>query len=613
MPQIRRKFKFIPNSQTVVAGASELGPIDYFGAAKNLDIRHTDFVRGRRSSHKYSGFSAGGSIHSVYFYDSEVYIGRGTIFAQLDDIAGEVSLRTSLNGSKLNFATMAPAQGVTADHLYVSGGGVTNGFFKMSPSESFARWGIAIPAQGTFAAASGGAGILTGTYRYRVTFGAPAIGIESNPNPTDVTFTASSNDIDLSNIPVSADSQVAVRYLYRTVGNGATFFLLTTINDNTTTTYTDNTADADLEPQELLFTNTDPSDNTFDFRMHVGPHAQRMWWSLATGSSGAFGARVYYSRVGFPESLEGFIDLGSTENSVKSLVIWNGALWVCTPDMWYEVIGDDEPFAFRPVYGTIGTYYRQTIQPTPNGIIYIDRDGDVRLFDGTTSSAYMRKIFGDTLRGYAESLLSDEAGTWSRTAAALNIGCSTWGRDEYIISDGTQVGAYGILLGQEQPKVRRIEIGSASSSRFISAAHTTKFGDILLATGEGDVFTLEANVTNGIQNEKSRTPAYVAEWSAVFSDVDRLGILQRIYLDAQIPVEMTLTVFNEAGTSLLTATLATSTVRTKYIVPCGKIGRVFRVRVSGNSQTTTSSSRFEVYDLEAEYYVPPTAQVAQLR
>jgi len=55
---------------------------------------------------------------------------------------------------------------------------------------------------------------------------------------------------NLSNIPISPDPAVTSRKVYRTVANGGTFKLLTTIANNTTTTYPDSTADGSLGADE---------------------------------------------------------------------------------------------------------------------------------------------------------------------------------------------------------------------------------------------------------------------------------------------------------------------------------------------------------------------------
>lgn len=85
-----------------------------------------------------------------------------------------------------------------------------------------------------------------GKYYYRVSFvtagGETKGGTESLPIKT----TSSKKMIVLTDIPISASSLVTSRKIYRTVVNGTEHKLLATIANNTTTTYTDNIADASL-------------------------------------------------------------------------------------------------------------------------------------------------------------------------------------------------------------------------------------------------------------------------------------------------------------------------------------------------------------------------------
>ncbi len=70
-----------------------------------------------------------------------------------------------------------------------------------------------------------------------------AMGVTSDPsNP------ATGVQVNLSNIPVSPDPQVDQRIILATADGGdqTTLYLITIINDNVTTTYTDNTAEFDL-------------------------------------------------------------------------------------------------------------------------------------------------------------------------------------------------------------------------------------------------------------------------------------------------------------------------------------------------------------------------------
>lgn len=61
-----------------------------------------------------------------------------------------------------------------------------------------------------------------------------------------LTVDAAWQKVVLSSIPVSSDSQVTQRRIYRSLPGGSTYYLVATINDNTTTSFTDNIPDTML-------------------------------------------------------------------------------------------------------------------------------------------------------------------------------------------------------------------------------------------------------------------------------------------------------------------------------------------------------------------------------
>jgi hypothetical protein len=112
------------------------------------------------------------------------------------------------------------------------------------------------PSSGTTATDNGAGNLSAGTYGYLITF-VDVNGVESGPQatlsggvyttaPSQVTL-AASHKTSLASIPTGFSSTLIVkRKVYRTLANGSTYFLLTTINDNTTTTFADNVADATI-------------------------------------------------------------------------------------------------------------------------------------------------------------------------------------------------------------------------------------------------------------------------------------------------------------------------------------------------------------------------------
>ncbi len=102
------------------------------------------------------------------------------------------------------------------------------------------------PSAPTVALAGAGAGnVDNGAHRYRATFVTADGETDGGVISAAVTTTAGDGRVAVSAIPLGG-SAVTSRKLYRTIAGGTTYLLLATIADNTTTTYTDNIADASL-------------------------------------------------------------------------------------------------------------------------------------------------------------------------------------------------------------------------------------------------------------------------------------------------------------------------------------------------------------------------------
>src|SRR5579863_2596506 len=113
---------------------------------------------------------------------------------------------------------------------------------------------FAPPAAGMAASAAAGAGLSVGLYHYAVTL--LSQGGESTPSPLVAVTTSSGNQqANLSAIPPGAPTtatpgiatnQVIGRNLYRSTVGSSQLYLLATIQDNVTTSFSDTTADSAL-------------------------------------------------------------------------------------------------------------------------------------------------------------------------------------------------------------------------------------------------------------------------------------------------------------------------------------------------------------------------------
>lgn len=186
----------------------------------------------------YSEYARFGNLNGMLDYVTDIYgfaVGTSTNFISIDPTNG---LR--LVSSLPNAVTINAGGSI----LMKEGGGI-----------NFSE--VTDPGAPTAALVVTGVGnVDNGTHVYKVTFvttapvfatsgdGESGLGTASNT----VTVDGTHKQVSLSGIPVSSSSDVTKRKIYRSkAGDTTRFYLLATINDNTTTTYAnDNTADSGL-------------------------------------------------------------------------------------------------------------------------------------------------------------------------------------------------------------------------------------------------------------------------------------------------------------------------------------------------------------------------------
>ncbi len=518
-------------------GPRERIPRDALRRARGVHPVKTESVRSRPGSTVLHPLNA----HSLFRFAGSRYQGSGTEFFK-----DGASVKSGLNGSRLEAIRMSPIAG-GLDHLLVAGGGAP---FKVSQTAVVTNWGIATPPDG-MTATDIGAGVLSGVYKYQITFRNSVTNHRSNPNPNAVvTANLSSRQIRLDSIPISPDLQVDQREIWRTVSDGTILFLLATISDNITTTFTDNNADSVLQSTQLPLDNSSP-DATFDDT--AGPHVGRAWWTRnsATGARG----RVYFSPAGRPESVSGFIAPTNDDDPMQKLVIWGGGLWGFSQERFFRILGATEPFTSIEIGGVPGTQQPHTVKPTPIGILYQASDG-IRVFDGARSRTVGFDSMSALFRGENRENLNAFVGIIAEFA-----------RDEYVISDTSQSLALNTVSNTWR------DLGLALTAIFFEE-DTGK----LAASFGGSVFLLEEE---GVKDDAGTPVAFEIETpSELLSELQRVT-LRRVAIDINTNGEQitpSLILDNSVVALDNIITLSRSTVER----PLGKSGRVYGLRLVGS-------------------------------
>lgn len=207
------------------------------------------------------GFQTRSGISKLNTTSVGSFPGNGLFTARFND--GTEAMIGFWNGNgyrfgTVSFTTIPSAQSVwTANTradavmyqnlMFFGNGGSTP--YKYNGTE-FTRHGITAPNSmgASVSGAAGANGAQTGDVNYKVTYVNSYV-VEGDVSPATTTLTlASTATVSLSALPLAPTSfGVNARRLYRRdAGTTSSYKLVTTINDNTTTTYTDSTPSASL-------------------------------------------------------------------------------------------------------------------------------------------------------------------------------------------------------------------------------------------------------------------------------------------------------------------------------------------------------------------------------
>jgi hypothetical protein len=187
----------------------------------------------------------------------------------------------------------------------------------------------------------GGAGNLTGTYSYRFTY-VTKNGLESNASDISNSQTVAAQEMEILTLPVSADPNVVARRIYRDNGGDQIFRYVDEVSDNTTTTYTDNVADASLGGETAPIRGDDQLDSSppVPFSDCVS-YNNRVF-----GIDASNPVILHISDVGLPEYFR-LIDQLVLEEEMVALEVHSLGLLIHGRDRLLILTGDGVSYPFR--------------------------------------------------------------------------------------------------------------------------------------------------------------------------------------------------------------------------------------------------------------------------
>jgi len=192
-------------------------------------------------------------------------------------------------------------------------------------------------------------------------------------------ITVSAGDkVSLSNIPISTDPQVNQRKIYRTTKDGAKFYWLATINNNTTTTFIDNFSDSALGYE-------------MEEDKDVMPNGKlSVWWDNRLWVSGD--DMIYYSEINTPEEFSlysRYIDVrsGIMGDEITGLIDYKDTLYIFKRYSTFVVLrASDGSYGRYQLHKDIGFSAPWSILEV-NGLLMGISDRGINLYNGLSLSS----------------------------------------------------------------------------------------------------------------------------------------------------------------------------------------------------------------------------------
>lgn len=403
------------------------------------------------------------------------------------------------------------------------------------------------------------------TFQYRVTFKNSTTGTRSNSHTTAISVASVYQQVILSNIPQSSDSQVDKIEIWRTSAGGILFFYLSQI-DNGTTTYTDD-GSITLSATEL------PTDNLVPYNYLddcLGPYNASMFW-ITRSQSGQKG-RLFYSPIGRAEALEGFINITADSNPLQKIFRWQGQIGVIAQSGIFLIDGAN-PYTSREIPDCPGTNAPHTVIETPSGLFYTAFDG-IRIFNGATSELAVNSFIDNIFFGNSIGDLN-----------SFSPIIATFARYEYIIASSTQT----IAFDTRYKRFRDLGIDS-------NALAYDKENNQLAITINSEILSFESSgefTDHGTALSLSLEPGYL------IAAIENEAILQFLNFDINTSNEQlsaTLIIDNISHSLGLLQNSSRGIIE----LPIGKAGKRFGIKLTGS----LTIAQIELFYIQFNFYLP---------
>lgn len=318
--------------------------------------------------------------------------------------------------------------------------------------------------------ATGTGNIENGTHTYKITFVNAAGETELGTASNTVTVDASNKQVSLTAIPVSSSSSVISRKIYRTKAGFSQYYLLATIADNSTTTYTDNISDTNLTGEAANNKENDSFGKTFiDNIESISIGAKNTYVGYSTGTSNTTGSQntgigaysLTANTYGDSNTGIGFGTLRATTGGAANTAVGQDALRLNTTGNYNVAVGT------QALYNNVGGGYN----------VGIGYDALFSVVGGALNTAVGRYALGSVASGSNNVAIGYYAGAYETGSDTLYI--DNQNRTD-TTGDKTKALIYGVFASAAANQKLTINglLNQSVSKTPSSASDTGTTGDI---------------------------------------------------------------------------------------------------------------------------------------
>lgn len=259
-------------------------------------------------------------------------------------------------------------------------------------------WGLAAPLVAPSAAASTGAGNLSGAYQVRYTWArkvGATIAQESNPSPASASLSLTAQNIEITSLQASADPQVTHTRIYRTLSGGLLFLFDQEVAVGVTTVTSSQTDDG-------LGAAVGTGNNAPPVCSWIEEFQETMFFCR----DAAHPNYLWFSQRFLPQYVPAgnFLEIGNPNDPLQAAVASAGLLGVFSQLTKYRVFGSAiGGYVAQEAMSHRGTPAPLACVATEGGILFVARDGifltSLIAQDQNLSETIAPLFFGESVNG----------------------------------------------------------------------------------------------------------------------------------------------------------------------------------------------------------------------